>query len=67
MLVQNHSKGKLFMYINNFNASVYMHFLFKRLPQGKKEFVHIFPLPRSRSNGDNITQNGIFTIITNNH
>ena len=55
------------MYINNFNASVYMHFLFKRLPQGKKEFVHIFPLPRSRSNGDNITQNGIFTIITNNH
>lgn len=32
---------------------------FKRLPQGKKDFVHVIPLPRSQLNGDsNIIQNG---------
>ncbi|KAI9551763.1 hypothetical protein GHT06_022099 [Daphnia sinensis] len=31
---------------------------FKRLPQGKKDFVHVIPLPRTRNNQDSNIENG---------
>ncbi len=31
---------------------------FKRLPQGKKEFVHVIPLPRCQKMEDNTAENG---------
>jgi hypothetical protein len=31
---------------------------FKRLPQGKKEFVHVIPLPKCERIEDNIAENG---------